>query len=114
MKLTFRKSLDHLDESICENCMCLLLLNLASIIYHRMELHQFHCESPNHSFSSLSVLYHQELLDDLSKLITTENSSSTISLTTPRTRALKSFHEVINLQGKKRDNKDTLMIHTKM
>ena len=111
MKLTFGKVLKYLDECDRQNVIGMLLLSLASIIYHREELHKFYCEIPNHPISALRMLQHRELVHELSKLITTEKSSKIPAPTgiPPHVHMLKSLHEVINLQAQlQADNKEIL------
>ena len=59
------------------------------------------------------MLHYQELLDDLSELITNENSSKmlVLSRTPPRARVLKKIYKVIDFQSKLQvDNKKILII----
>ena len=111
MKLEFGKVLDHLNEGDHENFMGLSLLSLASIAYHREELHKFYYEIPNHPFSALRTLYHKELLDGLSKLITIEKLNKMQAPTGihPHTHMLKSLCKVINFKAEPQaENKEIL------
>ena len=49
-KLALGKVLEYLNEGDHGNVKGLLLLSLASIVYHRVDIHKFYCEIPNHPF----------------------------------------------------------------